>query len=148
MKKDTKPHDTFMKTLLSDKPRAQVFLQCMLPAELAEQLDLGTLEPIDRLQLPESGHEHYVDALFRVRLRTSAHEDEALVSILLEHKSYADRWVSLQLLYYIAAAYYSRHNTHQPLQLVIPYLLDLLRGESSRGQKGPFSPILCLFSVI
>ncbi len=137
-----------MKTLLSDKPRAQVFLQCMLPAELAEQLDLGTLEPIDRLQLPESGHEHYVDALFRVRLRTSAHEDEALVSILLEHKSYADRWGSLQLLYYIAAAYYSRHNTHQPLQLVIPYLLDLLRGESSRGQKGPFSPILCLFSVI
>jgi hypothetical protein len=36
----------------------------------------------------------------------------------------------------------------------IPYcpfatsLLDLLRGESSRGQKGPFSPTLRLFSVI
>jgi len=26
--------------------------------------------------------------------------------------------------------------------------LDLLRGESSRGQKGPFFPTLCLFSVI
>ena len=27
-------------------------------------------------------------------------------------------------------------------------LLDLLRGGLSRGQKGPFSPTLCLFSVI
>jgi hypothetical protein len=28
------------------------------------------------------------------------------------------------------------------------WAVDLLRGESSRGQKGPFSPTLCLFSVI
>ena len=27
-------------------------------------------------------------------------------------------------------------------------IIDLLRGESSRGQKGSFSPTLCLFSVI
>ena len=31
---------------------------------------------------------------------------------------------------------------------VLRQVIDLLRGESSRGQKGPFSPTLCLFSVI
>ena len=122
MHNDTKPHDTFMKALLSEKSRARAFLRHMLPAGLMNQLDLDTLEPEDRLQLPESGHEHYVDALFRVRMRSSYQEEEALVSILLEHKSYADKWVGLQLLYYIGAAYYARHNTHQPLQLVIPYV--------------------------
>ena len=54
--------------------------------------------------------------------------------------------------------YFPRHRWDDRLRVLLQrrardfypgfYLLDLLRGESSRGQKGPFFPTLCLFSVI
>jgi predicted transposase/invertase (TIGR01784 family) len=121
VKKKHKPHDAFVKALLSDPVRAKVFLLRLLPPRVSDRLDLDSLEPEDRIQGSGAGPERQLDALFRVRLRRPGRAgQDALLSILLEHKSYRDRWTTLQVLGYLAAAYEAQRAARLPLRPIIP----------------------------
>jgi predicted transposase/invertase (TIGR01784 family) len=121
VKKKHKPHDAFVKALLSDPVRAKVFLLRLLPPRVSDRLDLDSLEAEDRIQGSGAGAERQLDALFRVRLRRPGRAgQDALLSILLEHKSYRDRWTTLQVLGYLAAAYEAQRAARLPLRPIIP----------------------------
>lgn len=117
-KQRNKPHDIFIKALLSDLGRAKGFLAYLLPNSVVKQLDFSSIEPEDRIQIVASFSEQYIDALFRIRLRRK----NEVVHLLLEHKSYPDKRVASQLFHYIHTAYLSQIDAGIPLQPVFALL--------------------------
>ena len=94
----TNPHANFFQKVFSRMDIAHDLVLHYLPEKLVKQLDLSTLE-LDR--------ESFVDILlsatqsdlvFKVKTKD---KKKLLIYILIEHKSFLDRWVLFQLLGYI-----------------------------------------------
>lgn len=102
----TKPstHDAFFKALLEDIERAKVFLSRLLPGELTGHFDMDTLTREESSFISPSLKTSFSDGLFSVRLKERG-DEYAMVAVLLEHKSYPDKWVTVQMLGYIAEGY-------------------------------------------
>lgn len=95
----SKPHDHFFRRTFGDVELATEFLREYLPADLRDQLDLRTLSKTETSLVDEELAIHQNDVLYKVDLR---HEPATIyVYILIEHKSYPDKWVLLQLLRYM-----------------------------------------------
>ncbi|HRW08387.1 MAG TPA: Rpn family recombination-promoting nuclease/putative transposase, partial [Caldilineaceae bacterium] len=93
----TNPHDRFFREVFSRLAWSWAFIRTQLPPAIVETLALETLELRSGSFLDEELQQYFSDLLFRVRLRTGR---DAYVHILLEHKSYIERFVALQLLRY------------------------------------------------
>ena len=91
------PHDAFFKEVFADPVNARQLIQHHAPPELVALLDLDTLELFDTGFIDEDLRQHFADLSFRVKLKQG---NEAYICLLLEHKSYPDKWVLLQLLRY------------------------------------------------
>jgi predicted transposase/invertase (TIGR01784 family) len=92
------PHDRFFKASWSRLEVAQGFLAHYLPTEVQAVLDLNSLSLTKDSFIDEALQGHYSDLLYQV---TRQDGKGAYVYVLLEHKSYADRWTVFQLLRYI-----------------------------------------------
>ena len=88
------PHDRFVKESLSLKENARSFLENYLPEEILNLVDLGSLEIEKDSFVAQDLQDYYSDLLYKVRF--SGHD--GYVYLLFEHKSYCERWISLQLL--------------------------------------------------
>ncbi len=93
----TNPHDRFFREVFSRLAWSRDFLRTQLPPAIVETLVLETLELRSGSFLDEELQQYFSDLLFRVRLRTGR---DAYVHVLLEHKSYIEHFVALQLLRY------------------------------------------------
>lgn len=93
-----------MKSLLADPERARTFLKNMLPAELCARLNFDTLRATNQSFVRRDLREFFSDALFQVNLSQEG-DKYLLISILLEHKSYPDAAVAIQMLTYLAEGY-------------------------------------------
>ncbi len=111
------PHDKFFKELLSDKARAVNLLQALLSKELAALLDLDTIEKQDGSYITKELKAYFTDVLFKVKLKQG---EQCYISLLLEHKSYKDVLVPIQLLTYLGNAYQSQLKNKEPLTLILP----------------------------
>lgn len=96
-----------MKSLLGEIDLARDFLLQFLPAELREQLDLSTLAHDKSTFVNPALKEAFTDSVFSVKLRKGG-EKECLISILVEHKSYADDLAAFQILHYLAQGYHQQ----------------------------------------
>jgi predicted transposase/invertase (TIGR01784 family) len=102
-----KPHDVFMKFLLGDIDLARDFLLQFLPAEIREQLDFSTLAHDKSTFVTPALKEAFTDSVFSVKLWKGG-DKECLISILIEHKSYADDRAAFQILHYLAQGYHQQ----------------------------------------
>jgi predicted transposase/invertase (TIGR01784 family) len=118
------PHDRFFKAAFSRPEIAADFLRHYLPAPVAGLLDLRPealrLRPgsfIDRRLRHRAS-----DLLFEARFRDGR---PGLVYLLMEHKSYADRWVAHQLLGYMVDSWRAetRRGKHRRLLPIIPVVV-------------------------
>jgi predicted transposase YdaD len=119
LKPPTHLHDAFFKSFMSEPELAARFLQERLPSEVAELLATERPELLSGSFVDEDLAQHHSDLLFRLRLKTG---DDALVYVLLEHKSSPDSGTPLQLLRYIVrilAKWYDEHE-RLPLPVVLP----------------------------
>ncbi|MFT6333689.1 MAG: putative transposase/invertase (TIGR01784 family) [Halioglobus sp.] len=102
---------------------ARDFISFLLPAEVNEHLDLGTLSHAKESFVNKNLNEIISDVVFTCQLQNS--EEELYVSILIEHKSYKDKFSSFQILQYLSAGYkiqiINRKN-RENLKLIIPVL--------------------------
>jgi predicted transposase/invertase (TIGR01784 family) len=92
------PHDRFFRRTFGDRELALEYLRHYLPPEVRQQLDLDTLRLTSTSLVDEELAEHQNDLLYEVA--TTAGQ-ELYLYILIEHKSYPDKWVLLQLLRYM-----------------------------------------------
>lgn len=115
------PHDKFFKEALSYPEVARDFLAQQLPSDVLTHIDLNTLElQKDTFVDPELA-EHFSDMLYRVQTR----EDTAVyLYLLLEHKSYPDPFIALQLLRYLVRIWEQDLREKQPqLRQVLPLVV-------------------------
>jgi predicted transposase YdaD len=117
-------HDNFFKKALSDPQHAGTFLREHLPPDVAGLLDHEEpLIPLPASFVDEKLRPHHSDLLFGVRLKAGGN---ALVYVLLEHKSSTDKGARLQLLRYVVRILvdcYERNQQRLPLPPVLPLLL-------------------------
>lgn len=110
-----------------------------LPAEITAALDLGTLELTKDSFIDEALRLQYSDLLYRVQTREGG---PAYLYVLLEHKSYPDEWVGLQLLTYMVRIWQQakQEQAQPPLPPVLP--LVLYHGEQGWNAATAFSALI------
>jgi predicted transposase/invertase (TIGR01784 family) len=113
-----KPHDRYVKELLSHHDAAVAFLQQALPQNITALLDIQKLQHTHSSYTTKELREYVSDIVLRVPIYGS--DNEAEVSVLIEHKSYKDRKLPFQLLSYVAAGYQQQLKNGKKLRVIIP----------------------------
>jgi predicted transposase/invertase (TIGR01784 family) len=114
------PHDGFFKQTFGRVDFAQEFLAKFLPADVVGELDLPALQAISDSFVDDELRQTQSDLVFTVPLAESG---EAIVYLLFEHKSYADRLTVFQLLKYVVRINERRVREGLPLCCVIPLVV-------------------------
>jgi predicted transposase YdaD len=112
-------HDNFFKEVFSNPESARIFFQRALPAGVLERLDLGTLRIRKDSFITKELQSFYSDMLYSVKTR----DREAFIYLLLEHKSFQDTMVGLQLMEYMVRIYRRMAGKKKTLPLVIPIVI-------------------------
>ena len=92
------PHDKFFRESFSQLDIIKDFLEHYLSADICKLLDLNRITIQKDSFIDNEFHEHFSDLLFLIPLKEGG---EMYVYTLLEHKSYPDPLVALQLLRYM-----------------------------------------------
>ncbi|MFO0060320.1 MAG: Rpn family recombination-promoting nuclease/putative transposase [Planctomyces sp.] len=114
------PHDHFFRRTFDVLPNARALLKSQLPAELVAKLDLQSIQPAKETFLTATDNESRLDLLFTARLLDGT---SLLIYLLLEHKSWVDRRIALQLLKYVLRIQEWRDRNGQPPCVVIPLVV-------------------------
>lgn len=112
-------HDTFIKQLLSHKELAIDFLKEYLPRPLVKLIDFETLTPQDTSYISEDLQASFSDLVWSVKMQS---KNKLRISLLLEHKSYADPEAAFQLLDYLASGYRKQFKEKKKAEPIIPIL--------------------------
>jgi predicted transposase/invertase (TIGR01784 family) len=138
VKKVVIPHDKFFKDVFSKKETAVDFLSNMLPADVLELLDLGTAEIRKDSFVDDELKEFFSDLLYEVKLAGRT----GYIYVLFEHKSFPDRFTSLQMLKYMIQIWelHRQQSTKRDLPVILP--LVLYQGISTWDEGDRFSRLL------
>ena len=133
----TKIHDKFFKRIFKDIELAKDFFASFLDEKILGLIDLNSIQVCDTTFINEELEESFADVLFSFQLQ--GEKKEIYISVLLEHKSVVDINTPVQVLYYLAHAYYDQKKNKQPLQFILP--LVYYHGEDEWN----YSPLPDLF---
>lgn len=114
------PHDGFFKYLMSKREHARAYLEAFLPANVADVVDLESLEHEPVSFVNEELERHFADVIYSARLVNS--NRMAKVCFLLEHKSSHDKKAVFQMLHYVASAMLQAAEDEDEVPLIIPVL--------------------------
>jgi len=117
-KQTTKPHDRFVKELLSHHEAAVEFLMHALPQTVIDLLDMKRLQYSNVSYTTEELHEYMSDVVLRIPYQNS--KASAEVTVLIEHKSYKDRMTPFQMMSYVISGYREQLKNGKKLSLIIP----------------------------
>ncbi|ETR66396.1 MAG: hypothetical protein OMM_12847 [Candidatus Magnetoglobus multicellularis str. Araruama] len=92
------PHAMFFENIFSRLDIATDFIKNYLPDRIVKTLDLSTLELERKSFINKQLKGSQSDLLYKVK---TIDNSLLYIYLLLEHKSYIDRWVLFQLLGYI-----------------------------------------------
>ena len=142
---DRKPYDTFFRQAFGEPEPARELALNLVPRQYEPLLSRGRITVDKDSLVDEELRTHYTDLLIRVEepadagptKNAGAAQDAAparnavaarslLVYVLVEHKSYPDRWVTLQMLRYLIVIWQrekSRAQGRGKLPLVLPAIL-------------------------
>ncbi|MEZ4907668.1 MAG: Rpn family recombination-promoting nuclease/putative transposase [Saprospiraceae bacterium] len=120
-KKINNPHDKFFKAMMAEKDVAIDFLRQFLPKDVIELIDLDTISVENSSFIDDNLNEVFSDAIFKCNLKSHS-DNHFYLSVLIEHKSYPDKFVVLQMLQYLVNAYQSQLKNDKILHPVIPVL--------------------------
>jgi len=116
------PHDRFFRDLFARPGAAREFVRHYLPPEVVGCLDLSSVACVPGSFVDPELRSHQADAVFTVDLKDGG---EAFVYVVIEHKSYPDRFTALQVLRYVVRLWEKTYReARQPgLPPVIPVVL-------------------------
>ncbi|MCW1970723.1 MAG: Rpn family recombination-promoting nuclease/putative transposase [Anaerolineae bacterium] len=115
-------HDSFFKDIFSDVNNARQLILRHAPPALLTKIDLSTLQLYNASFVDDDLGQHFADLVFLVKRKNI--KGETYICLLFEHKSYPDRWVSLQLVRYVVRVWeYMHKNKAKRLTLVFPMVV-------------------------
>jgi predicted transposase/invertase (TIGR01784 family) len=113
-------HDKFFKDSFSRLEVAQSFIEELFPQELKEKLNLKDLKRISESFIDDELEEYFSDIIYQTNLS----DQETLVTLLFEHKSYTVPFPHIQLLQYILNIWKQEiKDGKKVLSLVIPIVI-------------------------
>jgi predicted transposase/invertase (TIGR01784 family) len=131
-----------IKNILGRQETAVSFLKGFLPERITRYLDLESLRFEQTSYIPNHLREYFSDILMRMPLRDR--EQEAEIYVLLEHKSFLDDTVPLQLLRYMVETWSAyKEKSKRPFRK-LPLLLPIViaHGEYKWRYKTKLSSIV------
>ena len=127
-----KPHDRFFREVFSQEDNARNLLLATLPDGISGLLDLRSIVVESTTMIDGVRSEHQTDLLIRTKLGRSP----AIVYILVEHKSYADRWSVFQLLKYMVRIW-ERERLKREAGMGLPIIIPVLFYHGTRQWRMP-----------
>ena len=116
----TNVHDKFFKDSFSRIEVSQSFIEELFPQELKEKINLKDLKRISESFIDDELEEYFCDIIYQTNLSNQ----ETLVTLLFEHKSYTVPFPYIQLLQYILNIWKQEiKNGKSVLSLVIPIVI-------------------------
>lgn len=119
-------HDSFIRAILSDKSVAADYFLAYLPFTVSRHLDFTTLTHLPDSYLSDELQKTMSDIVYTCRKRSG--KEAVKVSLLIEHKSYPDKYTPIQIGSYLFSALQKQVANKEPLSIVIPVLLYHGRG--------------------
>jgi len=101
------PHDKLFKQTFSLVSQVIVFLQEFISTDIVDRLDLSSLRQENVSFITDNLQEYFSDIIYSCHLNSGK---QVRIVFLLEHKSYSDANLTLQLLRYLTEAYDSQLN--------------------------------------
>ena len=95
-------HDKLFKQMMSLKSEAIALASNFLPQDVIEEIDLDSFELSNVSFITEELKEYFADVIYTCNTKKN---EEIKISFLLEHKSYFDPHLPLQLLNYLLQGY-------------------------------------------
>jgi predicted transposase YdaD len=116
------PHDSLFRFVFGKPVHAASELRAVLPAQLAERLDLANLRPVNGSFVDEELTNRHCDVLMRTKLDGR----EAFDYVLIEHQSSPDRMMPLRMLRYLMRIwdrYLEEHPKAKRLPMIVPLVV-------------------------
>ncbi len=114
-------HDRLFRETLSRRSQAILFFKNFLPEDISKHLDFRTLKLQNTSFVNERLENHFSDIVYTCKWKNS--DQEAYLTLLLEHKSYPEKYPQLQLLRYMLEGYEYQLKQKELLSLIIPVVL-------------------------
>lgn len=114
-------HDHFIRNLLANKSIARDYFKNYLPPFISSRLNFATLTQVPDSYLSDDLKKTMSDIVYSCHRKDR--KSAVKVSLLIEHKSYSDKYTALQIGGYIFSALQKQARNNEPLSLVIPMLL-------------------------
>ena len=113
------PHDSFAKEVLSRRENAECFFRGILPPEVEENLNLGSLTEEKTSYTDEELSAYFSDVVYECGYKGSSLK----IALLFEHKSYVPNFPHRQLLRYILNIWDRAAKQKRPFPIVLPIIL-------------------------
>ncbi len=113
-------HDKFVRAILGDRELAIDYFKSFLPQDLSSRLDFSSLIQISDSYLSKQLQKSMSDIVYSCRIQGS--EKYVKVVLLVEHKSYVEKYAPIQIGSYIFAGYQKQISNKESLSLIIPIL--------------------------
>ena len=120
-KKISKPHDLFFRKAMGSTKLVEEFIQHYLPANIAKNLDPGSLQLTDGSFIDQDLNEYRTNILYKATFRGKF----GYIYFLIEQQTKADRLMPLRMLQYIVQIIDRalEENKKGPLPLVFPCVI-------------------------
>ena len=93
---DIQPHDSFFKQIFSDPKRVKLLLD-IFAKDIGQ--DIHSIIPVNTEKFSSKSQKFMLDLLFSCKVE----DQDAYIRVVLEHKSYLDKELAIQLSYYNSA---------------------------------------------
>lgn len=116
------PHDKIVKDFFSDQETAKSFFLEYLPAEISKDIDFTTLKIAKDTFVDKKLSDYYSDLLYEVQLG----EMPVFIYLLIEHKSWLDRFTAFQLLKYMTKIwelFLKQNENAEVLPVILPIVI-------------------------
>jgi predicted transposase/invertase (TIGR01784 family) len=109
------PHDKFFKETFSRLEVAQSFIEETFPVDIRDRINISTLQKTNASFTDAELSEHLADIVYQ----TQYAGQNALVTLLFEHKSYPEKYPHLQLLRYMNNVWHDEQKQNKDLSVII-----------------------------
>lgn len=130
------PHDSLFRALVEDGPRGDLLIREHLPSDIVALLAEVPLRGVDGSFIDEALRQSQSDRLFEATLKDGR---DALIYVLLEHKSYPDPDTPLQILRYMVRIWTARVGRGETESRVLPAIIPLVFYHGARHWNVPLS---------
>jgi len=111
-------HDNFFRKVLAEDANAETFLKVVLPEDLQNRLDFAALAFDPTSYVSAEYKSSFSDMV--IKCRTKGDEQPVDIYFLLEHKSYPDKGIFLQLLRYMHLMWQKDEEEKKTQRMIVP----------------------------